>query len=378
MNSQGSAVIENAKGFNQTVEAGICTGVYNVQTGTCNPPCTNCNGVTSVQVTPNPTACLIGTTMQFTATAYYYNGNQQNVTSSCQWSSSNTSLATVSSGGLMTSLAIGSPTITATLQNAPVGGRVCNCIGCPPNRNIPGIVTPNLDSLVFNITSGGTPNDSYGVIAKSQFTLQIQAKSPTGTTPDTLFTGSYPFYVLNLNTALGEAAPSDVSFSSGTANANVTLVSASGTSNAPSSVRQIYVFAAANDTEFFPYLYWYVTMGVELSQTCGTACGYSVCPVYCAGKTLPAGSSFVALPNTSACPFSIFVYDKTTGRSGSPSMGVQDIGPHTTNNPYWFTGNYTPGSSYAYICGSDAFISSLGGSPGCAYGSQVVYWRFTH
>jgi murein DD-endopeptidase MepM/ murein hydrolase activator NlpD len=141
MNSQGSAVIENAKGFNQTVEAGICTGVYNVQTGTCNPPCTNCEGVTAVDVTPNPADCPVGQKMQLTATAYYYNGSYQNITNTSQWSSSDTSLATVNSSGLMTGVSSGSPTITATLQNAPVGGRVCNCIGCPPNRNYPGITS---------------------------------------------------------------------------------------------------------------------------------------------------------------------------------------------------------------------------------------------
>ena len=37
MKSQGSAVIESGNGWNQMMEVGICTGVYNVQTGTCAP-----------------------------------------------------------------------------------------------------------------------------------------------------------------------------------------------------------------------------------------------------------------------------------------------------------------------------------------------------
>ena len=72
---------------------------------------------------------------QLTATAYYYNGTQSNVTNQASWSSSDNSQATVNSTGLVTGVSAGSPSITALLKNQPVGGRVCNCIGCPPNRD---------------------------------------------------------------------------------------------------------------------------------------------------------------------------------------------------------------------------------------------------
>lgn len=58
----------------------------------------------------------VGSTLQLTATAAYGDGSTQNVTNQAGWSSSNTSFATVSSSGVVTGVAAGSPTITATFS----------------------------------------------------------------------------------------------------------------------------------------------------------------------------------------------------------------------------------------------------------------------
>ncbi|HUI46754.1 MAG TPA: Ig-like domain-containing protein [Nitrospirota bacterium] len=72
----------------------------------------------SVAITPaNPTV-IIGTTQQLTATGTYSDGSKQNLTTTVTWSSSSTSVATISnaagSKGLITPVAAGSTTITAT------------------------------------------------------------------------------------------------------------------------------------------------------------------------------------------------------------------------------------------------------------------------
>jgi hypothetical protein len=183
MNSQGSAVIENAKGFNQTMEVGICTGVYNVQTGTCNPPCTNCNGVTSLLVTANSANILVGGTTQLTATVYYSNGSN-GPAYGASWTSSPTSVATVSNAGLATGVAEGSASIMASLQNQDAGGRFCNCTGCPI-RNFEGSATvtvwqPYQVNVVGNISSGAN-SCGTGSAGRSRWVyLQLQDRYGAG------------------------------------------------------------------------------------------------------------------------------------------------------------------------------------------------------
>ena len=69
--------------------------------------------LTSISVTPATATVAAGNGQQFTATGKYSNGSTQNLSSTVQWSSSATGVATVSSGGLATSVAPGTATITA-------------------------------------------------------------------------------------------------------------------------------------------------------------------------------------------------------------------------------------------------------------------------
>ncbi|MGA2511319.1 MAG: Ig-like domain-containing protein [Candidatus Acidiferrales bacterium] len=64
---------------------------------------------------PTPTV-IAGQTQQLTAAANYSDGSTTNVTSTATWSSSNTAVATVSSGGLVTSVAAGQANISAVLS----------------------------------------------------------------------------------------------------------------------------------------------------------------------------------------------------------------------------------------------------------------------
>ncbi|WP_344924118.1 carbohydrate-binding protein [Aquimarina addita] len=66
--------------------------------------------VTGISVSPSNTSLSVGSTQQITATINPSGASNQNIT----WSSSNTSIATVSTDGLITAQAAGSATITAT------------------------------------------------------------------------------------------------------------------------------------------------------------------------------------------------------------------------------------------------------------------------
>jgi trimeric autotransporter adhesin len=69
----------------------------------------------SIQVTASSLSILTSATEQFTATGIYSAGGaSKNLTSTATWTSSDTTVATISSGGLVTAKAQGTTTITAT------------------------------------------------------------------------------------------------------------------------------------------------------------------------------------------------------------------------------------------------------------------------
>jgi hypothetical protein len=72
--------------------------------------------VSSVAVSGIASLSNIGQTVQLTATATFSDGTTQNVTATATWQSSNSSVATVSSGGLVTAVTSGTVTMTATFQ----------------------------------------------------------------------------------------------------------------------------------------------------------------------------------------------------------------------------------------------------------------------
>lgn len=71
--------------------------------------------LSSIAVTPATPSITVAATQQFTATGTYSNGSKADITASVTWSSSDTAIATVvSTSGLATAVAAGTPTITAT------------------------------------------------------------------------------------------------------------------------------------------------------------------------------------------------------------------------------------------------------------------------
>ncbi len=71
-------------------------------------------GLMLLVIAPSYANIYVGNTQQFTATGWYLDGTQKDLTQYATWTSSNTSYATVNNKGLATGVAAGSPTITAT------------------------------------------------------------------------------------------------------------------------------------------------------------------------------------------------------------------------------------------------------------------------
>src|SRR5216683_6840149 len=72
--------------------------------------------LTTVTLAPSTPSVAVGKTQQMTATGTYDNSSTETITDSASWSSSDITIATVGSTGLVTGVASGSATISATFD----------------------------------------------------------------------------------------------------------------------------------------------------------------------------------------------------------------------------------------------------------------------
>jgi uncharacterized protein YjdB len=82
----------------------------------------------SVAVTPNPVGCAPGETVQLSATGTYSDASTNDLTDVVTWTSASTSIATVSSTGLLTCRGVGSTTVSAAVAGI-TGSMTVNNVG---------------------------------------------------------------------------------------------------------------------------------------------------------------------------------------------------------------------------------------------------------
>lgn len=388
--TEGSVMISGTQGMKQYIDVATNASEYSVANATCGGYCICCCGA-SVLICPFTVICPIGESQQLLAYVYCTDGTCENATGYADWSSVNDAVVTVetnegSNPGLITGVGWSNNTYTcvdATVSGYPNPGQVCSCFPqCPPPGEPGGRAEVWVDGLSYSITSGGAPNDSSGVIAKQQFTVQIKAVNQQGSTDSSVY-GNVDLTLLSINTALGESAPSSIYFTAGVTSANVTIVQAGGTESSPSSKRTLDVGFDSSQTDFQPWVYWQVTMDVERWKNCGfVSCpnsGSYYCTTSCQSGGFSSPTAFVAITESGLCGKGIVL--EASGGGGWSSFNtttIQDCGPAAgggCSNPYWFTGNIpTMGG-----CLSDALATQLGIANGCnpgPYGQATVTWRF--
>ena len=108
--TEGSAELMGAQGEVDSILVAMDAGIYNVKKATCGTySCETCNGITDASVTPASFSVAVGGTTQLNFILTWNTG--QHYSEGGYWSSSHTSVATVSSSGLVTGIAAGSTTI---------------------------------------------------------------------------------------------------------------------------------------------------------------------------------------------------------------------------------------------------------------------------
>ncbi|MCC7043204.1 MAG: Ig-like domain-containing protein [Acidobacteria bacterium] len=136
--------------------------------------------VTNVVVTGD-LAVTEGTSTQLTATATMSDGSERNVTSQSTWTSGNTSVATVSGTGLLTSVAAGAVDITAVYQGRT--GKATARVGTASYR---------FELVVESVTALDTCDDFTQGLANGEFAVRALAVETDGGQTSLVNTGSYP------------------------------------------------------------------------------------------------------------------------------------------------------------------------------------------
>jgi len=126
--------------------------------------------LTSIVVTPaNPTN-LAGATQQFTATGTYSDGTVQTISSQVAWTSSNTAVATISTGGLAASVSAGATTISAALAGV-TGGTTLTVQAAPTLASI--AVTPANPTIAVGATQQFTATGTYSDGSTQNLTSRV-------------------------------------------------------------------------------------------------------------------------------------------------------------------------------------------------------------
>ena len=141
-------------------------------------------GISSVSVTPLNPSILVGNTVQMTASANYSNGTVTNVTSTAIWSSSDSSVATVTPTGEITAVGPGMATIMVTVDGVTA-------------TFIVNSTAPVAGALQFSEIGSGSSNNGFwfevynpaaNPVDLAQYTLQSQNTDTLGTVTDVSFT----------------------------------------------------------------------------------------------------------------------------------------------------------------------------------------------
>jgi len=139
---EGSAEITGPKGENEHILVSMDAGIYNVQKATCGQQyCITCQGAVDSWVAADPFAVAVGGQTQLTFTVQYHSGTQYDLTGTSNWSSSNTSIGTVSAG-LVAGVSPGSLQMSASNDFTPDYFHACYGLNtdfyCPQEQGVSG------------------------------------------------------------------------------------------------------------------------------------------------------------------------------------------------------------------------------------------------
>jgi len=213
----------------------------------------------SISVTPANTSITVGGQQQFTATGRYSDGSQQNLTGSASWTSTNTSVATLSSPGLATAVTTGDTTIQAAVGSVNGSTTITvnpqftiaaspNAVSVPEGSQGTSTITTAISSSfnsAISLSAAGAPSGTTVSFnpstipapgsGTSSMTISVGSSTTMGTYP-IIVTGSGGGIQQTVNLTLTVTAPQPCSNSNlGNGVSCVAVVGASNTTGGPVS-----------------------------------------------------------------------------------------------------------------------------------------------
>jgi hypothetical protein len=163
--SSNTAVATVSSGGLVTAVSGGSATIYAKSAGITGMATVNVRTLVSIAVTPASPTVNVGSTQQFTATGTYQDNSTQNITTQVTWNSSNTTAATISSGGLATGQAAGGSTISAVLgsiNSSSSNGSASLTVMTPPPPTCPCTIWSSSTTPTV-VDSGAGPGVEVGV-----------------------------------------------------------------------------------------------------------------------------------------------------------------------------------------------------------------------
>lgn len=187
---EGSAEISGSRGENEAILVALDAGTYNVVKATCGNQCLTCNGFYQGFLEPNPYAVPVQGTSQQVFKIQYNTGTQYDESAYSNWSTSNTSVATVNNTtnkGLLTGVGMGTANdLSVTTEYTPVYVLLCTqppLPSCPLGYGYPGasgtgtVQVPSFLKVV-SITHDNTVCLGLGCAADIQYRVVDQNGNP--------------------------------------------------------------------------------------------------------------------------------------------------------------------------------------------------------
>ena len=169
----------------------------------------------SIAVTPANPSVAAGATQQFTAIGTYSDATTADLTGDVTWASSLTAVATITAGGLATSIAEGTTSISATL-GAVVGNATLTVPDTTPPVISSIVATPTSNSATITWTTGESATSqvdygldtSHGTVVSDSALVTSHSLNLTGLAASTL----YHFQMTSVDAAGNPAFSGDLSF----------------------------------------------------------------------------------------------------------------------------------------------------------------------
>src|SRR5262245_19986134 len=136
--------------------------------------------IVEIDVAPTTAVIQVGSTLQLQAQAKFSDGTTSDVTSSVSWKSSDASLATVNSTGLVAAIALGRPAVTATSGTLAGTANIAVILGATANvprfAFVPNMADGTLSSFTVDASSGQLQHNGYQLVGHIPSSVVVEPR----------------------------------------------------------------------------------------------------------------------------------------------------------------------------------------------------------